>query len=121
MLYTSPSIALACLESVVHLEGGSPLPLNRYLVRLSVSSTAWRKRMVFEPAEHVGWDAEPPGLVSMDWGTHWVASGATMLAEVPSVIVPEESNILINPNYPGATELEVSKLRRWSYDRRLSG
>jgi hypothetical protein len=106
---------------VVHLEGGARLPLNRYLVRLSVSSTARRKRMVFEPAELVGGGAEPPGLVSMDWGTHWVVSGATMLAEVPSVIVPEESNILINPNYPGATELEVSKLRRWSYDPRLSG
>jgi RES domain-containing protein len=120
VLYTSPSIALACLESVVHLEGGAPLPLNRYLVRISISSTAWRKRMIFEPARHVGWDAEPPGLVSMDWGTHWIVSGVTMLAEVPSVIVPEEPNILINPNYSGATDLEVTKLRRWSYDLRLS-
>lgn len=40
----------------------------------------------------------------MDWGTRWVVSGASMLAEVPSVIVPEELNILINPSYFGAMD-----------------
>jgi hypothetical protein len=56
----------------------------------------------------------------MDWGTQWVVSGASMLAEVTSVIVPEELNIMINPNYSGSLELPVSKLRKWSYDSRLS-
>jgi RES domain-containing protein len=119
LLYASTSIALACLETMVHLEGSGPLPLNRYLVRISISSTAWRKRVVFDSTAHVGWDAEPPGLVSMDWGTQWAASGAALLAEVPSVVVPEEPNILINPIYNGARDLEVSKLRKWRYDFRL--
>ncbi len=119
VLYTSSSIALACLESMVHRDGSVPLPFNRYLVRIAFASTAWRKRVVFDPVKYVGWDAEPPGLVSMDWGTEWVVSGASMLAEVPSVIVPEEPNILINPSHSGAMELEVGKLRRWTYDPRL--
>ena len=55
----------------------------------------------------------------MDWGTQWAASGAALLAEVPSVVVPEEPNILINPIYNGARDLEVSKLRKWRYDFRL--
>jgi RES domain-containing protein len=121
LIYTSTSIALACLETVVHLSGGAPLPLNRYLVRISLSPSAWRKRIVFDPTAHVGWDAAPPGLVSMDWGTQWVVSGASLLAEVPSVVIPEEPNILINPTYTGAARLEVSKLRKWQYDLRLSG
>jgi RES domain-containing protein len=120
LLYASASIALACLETLVHLAGGVPLPLNRYLVRIPLSPTAWRKRTVFDPSAHVGWDAEPPGLVSIDWGTEWARSGASLVAEVPSVIVPEESNILINPAYSGATRLEVGKLRKWGYDLRLS-
>ena len=49
-----------------------------------------------------------------------MVSGASMLAEVTSVIVPEELNIMINPNYSGSLELPVSKLRKWSYDSRLS-
>jgi RES domain-containing protein len=120
LIYTSTSIALACLETLVHLTGGMSLPLNRYLVRISVSPTAWRKRVIFDPAEHVGWDAEPPGLVSIDWGTQWARSGASLLAEVPSVVVPEESNILSNPAYKGAGRLNVRKLRHWRYDLRLS-
>jgi RES domain-containing protein len=119
LIYTSTSIALTCLETLVHLTGGMSLPLNRYLVRVSVSPTAWRKRMIFDPTEHVGWDAEPPGLVSMDWGTQWARSGASLLAEVPSVVVPEESNILINPAYKGAGRLNVRKLRHWRYNLRL--
>ena len=121
LIYTSASLALACLETMVHLGGGVPLPLNRYLVRISISPTVWRKRVVFDPTPHVGWDAEPPGLVSMDWGTEWVVSGVSLLAEVPSAVVPEEPNILINPTYTGAARLEIRKLRKWRYDLRLSG
>lgn len=120
LIYASTSVALACLETLVLLTGGMSLPLNRYLVRISVSPTAWRNRVIFDPAEQLGWDAEPPGLVSMDWGTQWALSGASLLAEVPSVVVPEESNILINPTYKGARRLNVRKLRRWRYDLRLS-
>ena len=120
LIYASASIALACLETLVHLAGGVPLPLNRYLVRIPLSPTAWRKRTVLDPSAHVGWDAEPPVLVSIDWGTEWARSGASLVAEVPSIIVPEESNILINPAYSGAARLKVSKLRKWRYDLRLS-
>jgi RES domain-containing protein len=119
LIYSSASIALACLETLVHLGGGLPLPLNRYLVRIPISPTAWRKRTVFDPAAHIGWDAEPAGLVSINWGTQWARSNASLLAEVPWVLVPEESNILINPTYPGATRLGVRKLRQWRYDVRL--
>ena len=120
LLYTSTSIALACLETMVHLAGGHPLPLNHYLVRITISPNAWRKRTRFDPTTQVGWEAEPPGLVSMDWGTQWVRSASVLLAEVPSVVVPEESNILINPTHATASRLSVRKLRQWRYDMRLS-
>jgi|ERR1700722_6572390 RES domain-containing protein len=121
LIYTSASIALACLETVVHLGGGMPLPLNRYLVRISISPTAWSRRTVFDPTAYVGWDAAPPGLVSMDWGTQWAISRVSLLAQVPSIVVPEEPNILINPAYTGALRLKSSELRKWRYDLRLSG
>jgi RES domain-containing protein len=115
LLYCASSISLACLETLVHLAGADPLPLNCYLVRISVSPTAWRKRMVFDAAVNVGWDAKPPGLVSIDWGTRWAKSASSLLAEVPSVVVPEEVNIVINPGHGEATRLRASKLRRWTY------
>lgn len=120
LLYTSSSIALACLETMVHLAGGVPLPLNRYLVQIAMPPDAWRRRAKFNRTGHVGWDAAPPGLVSMDWGNQWARSGKSLLAEVPSVVVPEECNILINPAHASAARLEARKVRQWRYDLRLS-
>jgi RES domain-containing protein len=120
LLYTSSSIALACLETIVHLAGGVPLPLNRYLVQLVIPPDAWRRRVKFDRPAHVGWDASPPGLVSMDWGAQWARSAKSLLAEVPSIVVPEECNVLINPAHASAARLEVRKVRQWRYDVRLS-
>lgn len=119
MLYCSSTIALACLETLVHLSGSHPLPLNRYLVRIAIPPSAWRDRAVLEPTEHIGWDSEPPGMISMSWGNDWAGSVKTLIAEVPSVIVPEESNVLINPLHRDAKRLRARKVRRWTYDARL--
>lgn len=119
LVYASTTRALACLETVVHLGSGDPLPLNRYLVEITVPADAWADRTVFDPAAHVGWDAEPAGRVSLDWGTAWAAGGAALLAEVPSVIVPEELNILINSRHAAASSVSAIKRRRWTYDARL--
>jgi RES domain-containing protein len=119
LIYASSSIALACLETIVHLAGGVPLPLNRYLVRIAIPPELWRRRERFDRMALVGWDAEPPGLVSMEWGTRWARAATSLLAEVPSAIVPEECNILISPVHARAARLEVRKVRQWRYDLRL--
>jgi hypothetical protein len=38
---------------------------------------------------------------------------------VPSAVVPEESNVLINPRHSHAPALRARKVRRWTYDARL--
>ena len=119
LLYTSSSIALACLETIVHLGGMHPLPLNRYLVEIDIPDEVWAARTQFDTPSHVGWDALPAGRVSLDWGTRWAKSGAQLLAEVPSIVVPEESNMLLNPTHPLAASLVARKIRRWTYDGRL--
>lgn len=117
MVYAASTRALACLETIVHLTQGVELPMNRYLVEILVPRDAW------EAAEHaprtVGWDAQPEGRVSMRWGTAWAQSGRSLLARVPSVIVPEEENVLINPRHPHLGRLAVTKVRKWLYDSRL--
>ncbi len=119
MLYASTSRALACLETVVHLSGLS-LPLNRYLVQLTVPMAAWKAATVLDPQQIVGWDAEPAAKASLDWGSAWTSARSSLLALVPSVIVPEELNVLINPAHPDATGLRATKIRKWTYDARLT-
>lgn len=113
--YSSESIALAVHETIVHIRSGG-LPLNRYLVRIDVPDDVWSARQVLAPP--VGWDALPAGMVSVQAGDSWLLSKESALLEVPSVIVPEESNVLINPLHPDAARIAATVLRKWHYDSR---
>lgn len=115
--YGSESIALALHETVVHLRS-TGLPLNRYLVRIDVPDEVWRARRALA-APPVGWDAEPHGLPGVLAGNAWLRSAASALLTVPSVVVPEERNVLINPAHPDAARLLAVMVRRWHYDMRL--
>lgn len=118
MLYASGSIALACLETLIHL-GADDLPLNRYLVRIEIPDAVWSAAARFDAEANVGWDAIPEGKVSLDAGEIWSASRRSALLFVPSVIVPEEPNILLNPLHADAASIKPRKIRRWTYDARL--
>jgi RES domain-containing protein len=119
VVYASQTRALAALETLVHLNAGG-LPLNRYLVAIEVSDATWSAAETLEASSlPVGWDAEPPDLVSIAAGTAWLTSNRSALLVAPSVIVPEEFNVLINPGHPDSRSITATKVRRWLYDPRL--
>ena len=68
----------------------------------------------------VGWSAIPEGKVSLDAGDAWLQAGNAAVLVLPSVIVPEESNVLINPSHRDAALIRASKVRAWFYDARLA-
>jgi RES domain-containing protein len=119
MVYSSTSRALACLETIVHLNTGG-LPLNRYLVEIEIPNHIWEAAQVETASSlSVGWDAEPSGRVSIAFGSGWAATKASALLLVPSVIVPEEVNVLINPVHFDAASITARKVRKWLYDPRI--
>lgn len=116
LIYASSTRALAALETLVHVKTSS-LPMNRYLVRIDIPASVWAAAQTAAPA--IGWDAVPPGAVSIRLGTDWAGRLTSAVLRVPSVIVPEEENILINPAHPDARLIRAAKVRRWLYDPRL--
>ncbi|MCW1431733.1 RES family NAD+ phosphorylase [Novosphingobium sp. JCM 18896] len=118
LVYASSSRSLACLETLVHLGVGA-LPLNRYLVAIDIPDDLLASAEQVEPTELVGWDAEPAGRASIAFGTGWAKSRLSLLLVVPSVIVPEERNLLINPAHPAAARVSARKVRKWLYDPRV--
>lgn len=119
MVYMSAHRSLACLETLAHMNAGG-LPLNRYLVEINVPTDIWNAAEIATPTSlPVGWDAEPAGMVSTGFGTDWVNSNRSAILLVPSVIVPEEHNALINPLHPDAVRITAHKVRKWLYDPRL--
>src|ERR1700719_3724590 len=92
-VYTSQTRALTCLETVGHLNAGG-LPLNRYLVEVTIPDDLWTTaQMTTATSLSVGWDAEPAGRTSIEFGTTWIRSGTSAILVIPSVIVPEEFNV----------------------------
>ncbi len=120
VVYVSGSIALSVLETVVHLNATS-LPLNRVLVEISVPDSIWKKRLILSHKKlGVGWDVLPEGRVSLEAGAQWAKRLKSVLIQVPSVIVPEEFNVLINPLHIDAKRIRAKKVRIWRYDHRLT-
>ena len=75
--YAADSRALACLETLVHLNAGG-LPLNRYLVEISIPDAVWAAaRREAADTLSVGWDAVPASITSIEFGTNWLASRAS--------------------------------------------
>ncbi len=121
VLYASPSRALAVLETAAHLDD-SGLPLNRFLVRIDVPKTAWAKRQTLDPATmDQAWRAIPAGRASSRLGHEWYISGKSAILMVPSVIVEEEFNVLINPKHAGAAGLTATIIRLFEYNRLFRG
>ena len=117
VVYCAANIALATLETVHCLSSGS-MPFNRYLVRIDIPDAVWGARQALEPLP-LGWDAIPAGLSARTAGDDWVASRSAALLLVPSVIVPDEYNVLINPHHHEAPTIGATTLKRWIYDLRF--
>lgn len=119
VLYTSGTIALATLELLAHL-GDSTAGRNFFLVRIDVPENVARA-MEFVDIVNLKptWLAEPPGAYSKLLGDQWLAGKTSALLGVPSVIVPEEFNVLINPNHPDSRKIAATVVRQYVYDPRL--
>jgi RES domain-containing protein len=119
-VYAAESRALACLETMAHLNSAG-LPLNRYLVEITIPDDVWRAREEHDAGTlPVGWDARPASRTSIRFGTDWLRSQRSALLLVPSVVVIEEKNVLINPHHPAGGGISARKVRLWSYDPRMA-
>ncbi len=114
IVYTSRSVALAYLESLAHL--GREAPRDRFLIRVVVPDEVWDRALWAKQLPRT-WRAEPAG--SRQFGDQWLTSGKSALLCLPSVIVPEDTNVLINPVHEDARLIQARVERRLLYDPRV--
>jgi RES domain-containing protein len=53
-------------------------------------------------------------------GDAWLAAGRDLVLTVPSVIVPRERNVLINPTHPQMNQIRIASTERFRFDPRLA-
>ena len=96
-VYASDSVALAALELLVHIKRQEVLAhyvvFRLELTHDQVLGLAWEA----VPAD---WRDDPPPPSTAEVGDGWLDSSASLALAVPSVIVPEQHNFLLNPEHP---------------------
>jgi RES domain-containing protein len=115
-LYCGSSIALCSLEKFVHI-GSAPLP-PLVLVAIDIPDDS----MLDKPAIGdlpAGWVTMPTSAAAQKFGGTWLAEGRKLGLVVPSAIVPEETNVVLNPQHPDYADVRLSIVRPFSFDDRM--
>jgi RES domain-containing protein len=116
IVYTSESLSLAALEI---LTGGLSMPLLSRFVKIPVDfddSMVVRLTMESIPKE---WRNYPPSAKTQKIGDTWTQESKSVVLKVPSVVIKEEFNYLINPAHPDFKKISIGKPEGFSFDPRL--
>jgi RES domain-containing protein len=115
MVYTSTSLALAAIELFVHLE---PSQAPGDLVAISATFPPGEPARTIRPSElPVDWRANE--IAPRAVGDEWIRTAASLALRVPSVPIPPESNILINPTHARMAELAIDPPQPFLFDARM--
>jgi RES domain-containing protein len=113
VVYASSTLSLAALESLVHL---NPPVLFKYVA----FPIEFDEALVTAPGKlPKDWSIEPPGPASKSVGDAWVRAGKSAVLAVPTVIIPAETNYLLNPGHPDFQKIIVGKALPFAFDPRL--
>jgi len=117
IVYCAQTPAAALLEVLVHFEIEiRDLPARYRLLKIESPDDV--------EVEHVSLDQLPTNWpektdATRAIGDPWLASGRTPLLMVPSAIVPETLNVLVNPSHPDARRILIARVSEHVIDPRL--
>jgi RES domain-containing protein len=117
ILYTASSAALAALEVLVHVE---PLQAPDDLRLLGLKLPDELTIEVLVPALlPEDWRSVPAPESTQSIGNAWLERRSSVALRVPSVVIPIETNVLLNPRHPDMTRVRISSNEAFRFDSRL--
>ena len=116
MVYTSSSLALAAMELFVHL---NPTEAPDDLVSVTATLPEATKIEIKEASRlPADWRRVDSPLLR-DFGSNWAREKRTVALRVPSAVVPEEWNVLLDPAHRFFVRIVIGPHRPFRYDRRM--
>jgi RES domain-containing protein len=117
MVYTAGSVSLATLELLVHLDNTSVLP------SFSICPVDFDDSLVelLDPANlPPDWNQSPPPTSLRTIGDDWISRGSSVALRVPSAVIENENNYLINPVHTDFKKLVIGSMEAFKLDSRLT-
>jgi len=117
MVYTSESRALCTTEIAVHTPLGN-LPMDYRLVTIEIPDSV--AVMVLESQQlPADWNSLPHSHSTQVIGDDFVSQNRYAILKVPSVVVQDDFNFLINPLHPDARLITIKAIEPFNFDERL--
>ena len=115
MVYTSEHISLGILESLVHFTKNQ-IPQNLYLLHILLPNNIEVSEISLEKIK----DKWANHIDYTQWiGDNFIENNQSLILKVPSVVVPEESNFLLNPIHKDFKKITIQKFELLQLDERL--
>jgi len=94
------------------------MPADLVLVRIELPTacSTEKPKLADLPRD---WDSVPPAASSMTFGTRWAREHRSLVLYVPSALIREEMNAVLNPDHPEFRGVKMTVQRPFRYDARM--
>ena len=116
--YAAEHPAVAVLEKLVWLGSLEDAAAGDYVVVPVDITGATIETLALDDLPG-GWDAFPHPPETQELGTRWLREGRSAALRVPSAVVPQTTNVLINPAHPDAAGFAAGAAEAFDWDPRL--
>ena len=116
VVYVAQSQSLAALEMLVHLDSAE---LLEYYVTIPVTFEEHLVSHVDSSSLPKNWKVYPAPKRLQTIGDAWASARKSVVLRIPSVMVPSESNFLLNPAHPDFDKVTIGEPLRFRFDPRL--
>ena len=118
VIYTSEHASLTAWEKIVHVASFENLPDDLLLIKIEIPGSA---EILTVPEEILvpGWDEFPYCSETVDFGTSFLRKKGHLALKVPSVIIPDEFNVILNPLHPDIQKCRIISSEPFVYDERI--
>lgn len=121
VIYTGGSLALSCLEKLVHTPGTSlysgdfSVTIFELPERLAIKEITTQQLIKANPE----WTKVINYPITQKIGSNWLKEQETAILKVPSAIIDLEYNYLFNPAHPDFDKIKITAVNKFTFDGRL--
>jgi len=114
MLYTAGSISLSALELLVHISFND---IQNFYHLLTISIPDDAAKEISADKLKTDWQEDEDYTAFM--GTGFLRNNTNLILKVPSAIITEEHNYLINPGHADFKKVKIKRSKQFIFDKRL--
>ena len=117
VIYTAESRSLACLENLVQRSGEGRNDLFKIMV-IEIPDNLLAEKIELASLKK-NWNSIENYTYCQSLGNKWLNDYNSCILQLPSVVMKQEHNYLINPQHPDFAKIKLSGKEDFDFDNRF--